>query len=180
MKLDLQGKIGLIFIIYIAIFVLWYIFIYLPKTNGIENTRHEITMLEQLTKSMTDLSATLENEEEKALLKKFNNLLNNLPKADELSKTVDTIKEIGKSKDIKILSLDFKTFKADEEITKSTIEEIPINIIVQGDFFNITEYLITISSFPFFGGYTSLQMQTDEDLYPKVQARFMCIIMTKV
>ncbi len=183
MRLNMREKIGFFIIILFGLTILWYIFLFLPKNSELKKIKNEILLYEVRSKSNINISTTLESEKEKAILDKFNNILKTLPKTEELPITLNNIKEIGQDSNIKILSLEFLNLKSRREITNQSevlIEEIPINIVVQGDFFNIGQFLSYIIELPFFGGYTHIKMKTNEELYPEIQVKFMCIILSKI
>lgn len=181
MKLVFRDNLSIFIIICLGMILLWYAFFYLPKTNNIKKMEDEIRKLELSKESNSIISAySTTTKEEYEIQKEFNNIFAGLSEIDRLPVILEEIKEIGLKTDIKIFHVELpelKSSSAEEESEKSPIKETLISIDLEGKFVKVQECLSSLIDLSYFGGYTYIKMNSDEELYPLINTTFGCIIL---
>lgn len=181
MRFDLTKKIGLLIGFFLIIIVLWYILLYIPKVNELKRIKDEINRFQMQYKilSQNNSPAVLDKAEETTIFTKYNELIAQLPKKEDISSALNQIKRIGQEGKIKILSLKLLKLQLLENSNlkrEYQIEEIPVNVIVQGDFFDIVQYLLHLGNLPFMSRFKNIRIETYEKIYPEIETRFTCML----
>lgn len=182
LKLGTREKIILFSTVCIGAVLLWYKLLYLPQKYESESIREELKSIqiqhESLSKNGVLQPAFM--EEEAAISAQYNKLTAKIPERDEIPSAMIQMIRPGQRRNIRIISVNPLMSQLFENRTlpdEFQIEEVPVDIVLEGKFVDIGRYLSDLTSLPFFGGYSNFQMEMSEEIYPKINAKITCMLL---
>ena len=98
--------------------------------------------------------------------KKCIEILNNLPRKEDIASALSQIIEISQGKDLRIISINpNKISFSDHQATGpgSKLEKMAFDLILEGSFINISQYLLDLVDLPFFVGYRSIEIKASKN-----------------
>ena len=181
MKIGIREKISLIVTACLITVILCFILLFLPKKKELKRIKDELksTKMEYELLSNYISSVAFKSSKKQEISRKQKELLEKLPEKEDIATTLSQITKIGQGKNLRILCVKpiklqlFKNYRSDWE---AQLEEIPVEIVLEGRFFDVGKYLFDLIKIPFFGGYKKIEMESIEEIYPRVKANIDCIL----
>lgn len=139
---DIKAKIAILVAALIIPALLFYFFVFDPKTKeqkelraGIEKTRAEIVKARSAIKRWPEVQKEL--EEVKA---RFEETVVKLPKTQEIPHLLRSISDLGRA-----VGLEFMSFAPGQEKPQDFYAEIPINMVLRGPYHSVGAFLDRVS-----------------------------------
>jgi len=182
MIFDIRGKLPLFTGISLVMILLWYMFLYTPQKNDLKRIQEEQRLLQTQYERLLENSslAMFDSAKKLEISKKCIEILNNLPRKEDIASALSQIIEMGQGKDIRIISINpNKISFSDHQAAgpDSELEKMAFDMILEGSFINISQYLFDLVDLPFFVGYRSIEIKASKEIYPKTRAQATCILL---
>lgn len=178
-KFGIREKIFLLAIVYLGAGFFWYTSLYLPKSTELKRIKEE---LKSTQKQCEILSRYIQpaSIEEGSIPEKYHELIAKIPERDEVPSAIIQMVRAGQGRNIRILSTDPSTSQLLTTYGRPAgyqLQEIPVEIVLEGRFVNIGRYLFALMNLPFFGGYNSIRLEANEETYPKTRTTIGCMLL---
>ena len=182
MKFGTREKTCFIIAVYITVILFWYIYLYLPKNNKLKAIKKDLTTIKmEATKIQKDISSiNIRLNQESTILTKYNETKNKLPQRGDIVSILNALNQIKQEKHLRIISVQPTRFQLVEDTKTSdklSLGEIPVKILLEGEFIDIGQYLFDLANLPFFGGYKNMLIESSEKIYPEIEAEITCIFL---
>jgi Tfp pilus assembly protein PilO len=182
MKFNIWGKIALFICVGFAAIVIWYTFLFTPKRNYLKKIREKQKLIQtQYNQLLENYSLAMMGSAKKLeISRKCIDILDNLPFKEDIAPVLSRVIEIGQGKDIRIISInphDVSFSKNKDTERKTQLEKIHLDITLEGSFLNMGQYLFDLINLPFFAGYSKIDIETSEKIYPETKAEITCILL---
>ena len=182
MKFNLLGKTALFICAGFAVLVVWYMFLFTPKRNNLKKISEKQKLIQtQYNQLLENYSIAMMGSAKKLeISRKCMHILDNLPCKEDITYVLSQVIEMGQGKDIRITSISPHniSFSKNKDADKKTqLEKINLDITLEGGFTNTGQYLFDLIDLPFFGGYSKIDIETSEEIYPETKAKITCILL---
>ncbi|MGA1791025.1 MAG: type 4a pilus biogenesis protein PilO [bacterium] len=182
MHFDIRGKMPLFIGICLVMILLWYMLLYTPQKNDLKRIQEEQRLIQTQYNRLLENSslAMFDSAKKLEISKKCIEILNNLPHKEDIASALAQVIDIGQGKDIRIISINpNKISFSDHQDTEpdAELEKMAFDMILEGNFLNISQYLFDLMNLPFFVGYRSIEIEASKEIYPKTKAQITCILL---
>jgi Tfp pilus assembly protein PilO len=182
MKLDIREKIALFMGVCFSAMLLWHLFLYGPQKKDLERIKEEQKLIQtQYDRLLEDFSSAMLGSAEKIKIsRKCIEILKNLPRKEEIGFALSQIMKTGESHDIRIISMTPQKLSFSESQdtkTESQLEKIFIDMIMEGRFIDMGQYLFDLVELPFFAGCSKIGIETAKEIYPETRAKMTCVLL---
>ncbi|MGA1840780.1 MAG: hypothetical protein ACMUIU_09165 [bacterium] len=182
MKFNIWGKTAIFICAGFAALVVWYTFLFTPKRNNFKKISEKQKLIQtQYNQLLENYSLAMMGSAKKLeISRKCIHILDNLPCKEDITSVLSRVIEIGQGKDIRIISIsphNVSFSKNNNEDKKTQLEKINLDITLEGGFINMRQYLFELIDLPFFGGYSKIDIETSEEIYPETKAEITCILL---
>lgn len=182
MKFNIWGKIALFLCLGFSTIIIWHTFLFAPKRNDLKKIREKQKLIQtQYNKLLENYSLAMMGSAKKMeISKRCIDILDNLPCKEDIASVLSRVIEIGQGKDIRIISVSPHgvSFSKNRDTERKTqLEKIHLDIILEGRFINMGQYLFDLINLPFFAGYSKIEIETSEEIYPETKAEITCILL---
>ncbi len=159
----------------------WYFFIYSPKQKEVSDTKNAITNLQRQIAAAVVEPGTIEQlkEQIKELEEEARNNVTRFASMDNFQVTNQYIKDKIIDNDLEFKDIEFdKTvlLSAEEDSLALGIKKVPATILLSGEFLNIGSFLEEFPEYPFLIQAAELNMDTADDIYPRIEVRLKVYI----
>lgn len=140
-----QVKVGVLVFVVVAVAAGYWYFYWSPKADEIKRARIRVSQVEKQVSEYEAIARELPKfeEENKRLQKEFELVASKLPKEKEIPALIDSVYE-----EISASNLDSIVFAPKPQVTKEIYAEIPIEMEVQGTYYNLADFFDRISRLP--------------------------------
>ena len=182
MHFDIRGKLPLFIGICMVMILLWYVLLYTPQKNNLKRIKEEQRSIQTQYNRLLENSslAMFDSAKKLEISKKCIEILNNLPRKEDIASALSQVTNIGQGKDIRIISINpNKISFSDHQDTETDaeLEKMAFDIVLEGSFINIGQYLFDLVNLPFFVGYRSIEVEASKEIYPKTRVQTTCILL---
>jgi len=175
LKLPNKQKAALLFLTLLLVGAAFYFALIKPKYEQFKTLQVQLTDLQnqiQENKKIADNLPRLKSEYEQ-LKRELEAALTELPNQKEIPSLLTSITNVGKSS-----GLDFLLFRPKPEQPKDFYSEVPVDIVVSGTFYNVSNFFVAVGNLPRIVNINNVAVSDLKDAGGRTMMKVNCLATT--